>query len=750
MLQWPPTVLRPQVGEMMSMSQLYAHSLAGRPIDEWHPLDEHLRNVAARAAEFAAALDSADWGWNAGLIHDVGKASPRFQTYLRHENAIDDAEYDERVHGRVNHSSAGAALAEGLFVRDNVQLGRILAYVIAGHHAGLPDFYPCDGAMGALQRRLFEGKEDLEDIRLTAETLSKDKRHLDRLPAFVKKENFHFWVRMLFSCLVDADFLDTEAFMQPERFQQRAGWADMGNLKSLLDRHMANVTTRAGDTQVNLIRREVLQACRAASKLHPGLFTLTVPTGGGKTLASMSFALDHAVSHGKIRIIYAIPYTSIIEQTATILSDIFGPENVVEHHCNLDPERETPRTRLASENWDAPIVLTTNVQFFESLFAARPSRCRKLHNIVNSVIILDEAQLIPPNKLAPSVFAINELCLNYGVTIVLATATQPALPNLKSATEIVPEGADLYTRLKRTEISVPGHLEEKSTWEQVALELTNYDQVLCIVNSRRDCYDLYQLMPPGTVHLSALMCGEHRSRVIAHIKDCLDRSEPLRVISTQLVEAGVDVDFSVVYRALAGLDSIAQAAGRCNREGKPGALGKVVVFVPPRSAPPGLLHKGECTTRELRSLSDFDPQSPDSYRRYFDLFYRKVNDTGHSYLEKLIPSSTSELDVAFRSVGDTFRLIDDRSHRSVFVRYGKANPLLSELKFVGPRRELMRRLQRYTVNLPVRLADSMRRDGLIEEIRPGYLAQCSLSIYRDDIGLDIFRDTLPIDDLTGV
>lgn len=734
----------------MPISHVYAHSSPGRPIDEWQPLEQHLRNVAARAAEFAAGFDSADWAWNAGLLHDVGKASPRFQIYLRHENAIDDAEYDERGHGRVNHSSAGAALADGLFVKDSVQLGRILAYVIAGHHAGLPDFYPCDGGMGALQRRLCEGKEDLEDIRLTAETLSNDKRHLDKLPAFVKKENFHFWVRMLFSCLVDADFLDTETFMEPERSRQRAGYSDIGKLKELLDSHMKTVTARAADTQVNLTRREVLQACRAASKQNPGLFTLTVPTGGGKTLASMNFALNHAVTHGKVRIIYVIPYTSIIEQTATIFSSIFGPENVIEHHCNFDPDRETPRTKLASENWDAPIVLTTNVQFFESLYAARPSRCRKLHNIVNSVVILDEAQLVPPNLLAPCVAAINALCQNYGVTIVLSTATQPALPNLQSTTEIVPEGADLYTRLKRTEISVPGHLEEKTTWEQIALELSYYDQVLCIVNSRRDCYDLYQSMPPGTVHLSALMCGEHRSRVIADIKARLGRREPLRVISTQLVEAGVDVDFPVVYRALAGLDSIAQAAGRCNREGKPGAIGKVVVFVPPRSAPPGLLHKGECTTRELRSLPNFDPHSPDAYRHYFGLFYRRVNDIGQAYLERLIPSCTSELDVAFRTVGDTFRLIDDRSHRSVFVRYGNASSLLRELKFAGPGRELMRRLQRYTVNVPVSIADCMRRDGLIEEIRPGYLAQCSLSIYREDIGLDIFRDTLPIDDLTGV
>jgi CRISPR-associated endonuclease/helicase Cas3 len=555
---------------------------------------------------------------------------------------------------------------------------------------------------------------------------------------------------MLFSSLVDADFLDTEAFMQPQLTEQRVETYDLGRLKAALDSYMETLTASATDTPVNRVRREILEACRAAAQRQPGLFSLTVPTGGGKTLASMSFALDHAVAHRKSRIIYVIPYTSIIEQTGAILSSIFGPEVVVEHHSNLDPEKETPRTKLASENWEAPIILTTNVQFFESLFAARPSRCRKLHNIVNSVVILDEAQLVPPNLLAPCVAAINELCDNYGVTLVLSTATQPTLPSLRTPSEITPPGADLYIRLKRTEILVPAHFEERSSWEEIASQLTAHEQVLCIVNSRRDCYDLYQLMPPGTLHLSALMCGEHRSCVIATIKERLGKGEPLRVISTQLVEAGVDIDFPVVFRALAGLDSIAQAAGRCNREGKKGVTGKVMVFIPPRSAPHGLLHKGECTTKELRALPDFNPHAPESYRRYFDLFYSRINDIGQSYLDRLTPSDTRELDVAFRTVGDTFRLIVDRAQRSVFVRYGAGESLLRELQFAGPRRELMRRLQRYTVNVPARLADSMLRDGLIEEIRTSYFAQCSLSVYKDDIGLDVFQDTLPIDDLTGV
>ena len=443
---------------------------------------------------------------------------------------------------------------------------------------------------------------------------------------------------MLFSCLVDADFLDTEAFMVPDQADHRRKICDLVSLKTLLDQHMMDVKRGCDDTPVNRARDEILNACRVAATEPSGLFSLTVPTGGGKTLSALSFGLDHAIHHGKQRVIYVIPYTSIVEQTASTLTSIFGEDNIVEHHSNLDPDKETLRMRLASENWDAPIIITTNVQFFESLFSARSSRCRKLHNIVNSVAILDEAQLVPPNKLAPCVAAINELTRNYRVTVVLSTATQPVLPNLDTPQEIIPKQLNLYSRLQRTEIIMPESLNTRTTWQDLALQLEKHDQILCIVNTRRDCYDLFQLMPKGTIHLSALMCGQHRATVIQSIKEKLKRGETLRVVSTQLVEAGVDIDFPVVYRALAGLDSIAQAAGRCNREGKMPEKGRVVVFTPPKSVPRGLLHKGENTTKELYALPNFDPQTHESYTHYFDLFYSKVNDTGADYLNRLTPS----------------------------------------------------------------------------------------------------------------
>lgn len=728
----------------------YAHSLPDRPESQWQRLDAHLNAVADLAARFAQSFCSSDWAWNAGLLHDFGKATAEFQAYLRRQNHIDDEAYDGIGVRRINHSSAGAALAEEWHNRNNRPFGRILSYLVAGHHAGLPDYHTCDGGMGALQKRLEEGKTDLGRIHAAVADVESVQRRFSRLPAFVKKENFHFWVRLLFSCLVDADFLDTEAFMQSERVWCRRGYAGLPTLKDALDCHMGKMSTHCDDTTVNRARKEILDACRVAASQTPGLFTLTVPTGGGKTLAATTFALDHALQHDKRRVIYVIPYTSIIEQTAAILATVFDTDNVVEHHSNLDPDKETLRTRLASENWDAPVIVTTNVQFFESLFAARPSRCRKLHNVVDSVVILDEAQLVPPNKLIPCVAAINELTRHYGVTVVLSTATQPALPNLDPPREIVPQDLSLYERLRRTEITIPKALEERMSWGDVAAHLRDHEQVLCIVNTRRDCYDLFQLMPEGTIHLSALMCGEHRSNVIKTVKDRLMNEKAIRVISTQLVEAGVDIDFPVVYRALAGLDSIAQAAGRCNREGRLAQNGRVVVFVPPKSVSRGLLHKGECTTKELHALPGFDAQTPESFTRYFDLFYARVNDSGEEFLKRLTPSDPMILDVAFRSVGDEFRLIDDQAQRPVFVRYRKGEALICELQRTGPYRSLMRRLQRYTVDLPVRLADRMLNDGLLEEVWPGFLAQCPLSLYSESTGLDVFRDGFPIEDLTCV
>ena len=728
---------------------VYAHSKENAQQDQWHPLEAHLRDTAEKAHEFAESWGTGDWAWNAGWLHDLGKADSIFQGYLRRENGLDDAGYDS---GRVNHSSAGAACAE-----DRLKLvGRVLAYLVAGHHAGLPDWHPADTGNAALQIRLGEGRENLQRILPFADHILAKLHPVARPPAFVKSENFHFWLRMLFSCLVDADFLDTEQFMERGKTEQRGQYPRLERLAPLFFRALDRLEQDAPKTPVNTIRAAIRRVCEQKAQMPKGLFSLTVPTGGGKTLSAMAFALRHALKHGQQRVIYVIPYTSIIEQTGRILAGIFGRKNVVEHHSNLSPEKETLRSQLATENWDAPIIVTTNVQFFESLYAARPSRCRKLHNVVNSVVILDEAQLLPPELLTPCVDAMNDLVRCYGVTLVLATATQPALRNLDRPTEIIPSELSLNERLKRTEFNFPASLNEPTDWASLAQRLQQHDQVLCIVNTRRDCHDLFQLMPGGTIHLSALMCGAHRSAVIRLIRLRLRKRLPVRVISTQLVEAGVDIDFPVVYRALAGLDSIAQAAGRCNREGKlndTGRLGEVHVFVPPKPAPRGLLRKGEDTTHELFSLPDFDPHQPDAFTRYFQLFYSKVNDTGSQFHDLLIKDVNPHLYFQFRTAAAEFRLIDDQAQQSVIVRYKKkeVEKWLAQLRFAGPKRHIMRALQRFTVNLPTRMVTAMLADGRLEEVEPhkapGIIAQACLNLYDPQIGLDVYSTHLPVEDL---
>lgn len=554
-----------------------------------HGLQDHLLAVSALAASFANPFNATAWAAGAGRWHDLGKFRAPFQRYIRISTGLEpQGAHLEGAPGRVTHSTAGALWAQ----QKSGAAGRVLAYLIAGHHAGLHDW------TAGLEYRLSQDDARSElDESLSADPAS-DILDQSDLPPDLRAtpggaEGFALWVRMLFSCLVDADFLDTEAFMDAAKAGRRGDWPEISSLRARFEAQMLELDRNASHTPVNALRREVRSHCLAAAVLPPGLFSLTVPTGGGKTLSSMAFALEHARRHGKRRIVYVIPYTSIIEQTADIFRGLFG-DAVIEHHSNAesDPEQETARSRLACENWDAPIVVTTSVQCFESLFAARPSRCRKLHNLVDSVIVLDEAQLLPPDFLQPILDVLNLLTRHYGVTVVLSTATQPALASrdyfdpqkkirgLDQVREIIPDPDELYRRLKRVDVRLPADWRTAIAWEDLAGRLTAHESVLAIVNTRRHARELHRLMPAGTLHLSALLCGAHRSAVIAGIKSRLAAGIPTRVISTQLVEAGVDLDFPVVYRALAGLDSIAQAAGRCNREGRL-PTGEVHVFIPP-------------------------------------------------------------------------------------------------------------------------------------------------------------------------
>lgn len=710
---------------------------------EPHDLAEHLVGVASLAACFADRFGE-NWARLAGLWHDLGKYRPRFQNYIRQASGFEADAHIKGEAGKAPHSTAGALLACERFG----YAGRVLAYLIAGHHAGLDDWH------SGLNERLAEGKSKTElkealavgppEAILDAGAFDPS---LKAIPG--GSAGFALWVRMLFSSLVDADFLDTERYMSPERHAQREDWPTLEQLAPMFERYMADLAAKAQESDVNRLRADILRQCREKALDAPGLFSLTVPTGGGKTLSSMAFALEHAMKHGKRRIVYAIPYTSIIEQTADIFRDIFG-EAVVEHHSNAesDPDRENSQSRLACENWDAPIVVTTNVQFFESLFAAKTSRCRKLHNIVDSVIVLDEAQLLPPEFLQPILDVLNLLTQHYGVTVVLSTATQPALSTreyfdakqnlrgLDNVREIVADPDELYRKLERVNVRLPADWHAPTNWVALAQELSRHDSVLAIVNRRQDARELWQRMPEGTLHLSALMCGAHRSQVIATIKARLKAGIPTRVVSTQLVEAGVDVDFPVVYRALAGLDSIAQAAGRCNREGRLDK-GKVVVFVPPKTAPPGLLRKGEDACRNVLSGHDGNPLTRALFNRYFEQLYHSC-DLDEQGIAELLKVDGQTLAVNFRTAARKFRLIDDEDSVPVIVLYqgagSEVEKWITTLRSGGPERWLMRKLQRYTVNIRRRDAERLFLQGDIQEAMPGLYVQFSDWLYDERLG----------------
>jgi CRISPR-associated endonuclease/helicase Cas3 len=719
-----------------------------------HWLDEHLQEVSRLAGEFAAVFDSHDWAKLAGLWHDLGKHSREFQEYIKSASGYEA--HIEGAAGRVDHSTAGAIHA----VRQFDKPGRILAYLIAGHHAGLPDWSAAGTGAKSLSSRLDTTQNYLLD-RIPSQSLSSSILTQNKPTAKTKggAHGFHHWLRMMFSCLTDADFLDTEVFMDGGKAASRGGYRNLLDLLEDFDRHMADKTTTADATPVNAIRADILRQCRDKAQLAPGLFSLTVPTGGGKTLSGMAFALCHAVQFNKKtddkmkhkqRIIYVIPYTSIIEQTAGIFREIFG-DNVVEHHANLDPDKEDARSRLATENWDAPIIVTTNVQFFESLFAARTSRCRKLHNIVNSVVVLDEAQLLPPEFLQPIADMMNQLASHYGVTFVLSTATQPALGSFQSfggqpfrgldnVREIMDDPDGLYQKLKRVEVAMPDDLIAPRDWQSIADELIKHPSVLCIVSRRDDARELHRLMTnkeegKDTLHLSALMCGEHRSRVIADIKAKLKRNEPVRVISTQLVEAGVDFDFPVVYRALAGLDSIAQAAGRCNREGKQDRLGKVIVFVPPKPAPPGLLRQAAQISVSLLSGNKADVLERGLAKQFFEHLYVRAHSLDKHFIIDDLTRDARDCEIQFRTAAEKFRLIDDSSYQTILVRYDDNDVLLGKLEKEGPQRWLMRKLQRYSVNLPKRVFMQLEANVDVRQIWPGIYAQVGNALYDDALGV---------------
>lgn len=685
------------------------------------PLVEHLSNVAELAAAFSQSFGGAELARLAGLWHDLGKFHPEFQQYLR------DAEVGiKRSSPRPTHKVAGTCLAfeSGTFA--------FLAILIAGHHGGLSN-------RSALQDMVaqYHGTAAVDEaLALAAGSLG------SLSPTFTPSfpgtsgnsaEGFELFLRMLFSALVDADFLDTEQHFESERAMTRGEALRLGDLWGEFVAYQEEHSGNPSDP-INQVRHDIYRACLEAASQSPGFFRLTVPTGGGKTRSGLGFALRHALEHGQRRVIVAIPYTSITEQTASVFRDIFtDPRAVLEHHSaarlsdDVDPNEDgilADWSRLAAQNWDAPIVVTTTVQLFESLLGRSTSSCRKLHNIANSVIILDEVQTLPPGLLDPTLDVLRDLVENYRVSVVLCTATQPALdersgfPGLPGIREIVPEPARLFKQLQRVTYRV--HLDERWPWSRVADVMRRVPTAMAILNTKRDALSLLaELDDPETLHLSTLLCPAHRRAVLDDIRRRLVEGQPCKLIATQVVEAGVDLDFPVVLRALGPLDRIVQAAGRCNREGHRES-GDLILFDPKDGGlPRGTYATGTSLTRSLLQESAFDFHDPATYERYFQKYYGYV-----SHDVKDVQEWRQALD--YPEVAERYRLIADDTV-PLIVHYGgtgwndaPAGDIIERIQRKrGRPRYLYQALQQYTV--PVRVFELRRltTSGLALEVLPG-------------------------------
>lgn len=690
--------------------------------------DDHQQGVAELSGRFAAEFGMGDCGQLMGLLHDKGKEQAEWQKYIRGVTGY-DKEY-ANVKSGPNHSYVGAIIAQKQYPR----IAPLIAQPIAGHHRGLYDY--CD--------YIEETKRDIPHDVTIDEAMSVQLPNLPKLERF----DLHHLVRMLFSCLVDADSLDTEAFMEPEQAKARGCHTSIQELLRKLEEYLQGLRANAPDTEVNGIRNYVQEQCINESQGETGFYSLTVPTGGGKTLASVLWALHHAARNNLSRIIIAIPYTSIIVQTASVLKGIFGEDNVLEHHSNVNPEdikdeNMRERLQLATENWDYPIIVTTNVQLFESLFSNKRSDCRKLHNIVKSVIILDEVQTLPLGFYKPIVHTLSTLQRVFGVSVLFTTASQPILSGrieganpmasfnaLQSVHEIIPKEAKLHQKLRRVELQF---VEGARIYDEIAEELSKHQKVLCIVNTRRDAKELFSRLRRDGIclHLSRMMCPAHVSATIRQVKEALKNQgdKPIRVIATQLIEAGVDIDFPVVFRQEAGLDSILQAAGRCNREGKQ-ELGTTYIFSLGKEHPLPSGYITQTNNARLNMEQQHDWFAPEAMACYFRQLHSRIDNFDIRQMQQLLYKQECE----FEEAAHRFRLIDDQT-TSVIVNWKDSIDMVSQLREEGISYSLMKRLSQYSVNIRKHDLQLLQQAGAIEEILESVYVISNPSFYDKEVGL---------------
>ena len=744
---------------------------------ETQPLLDHLHGVAELAQSYAERItddpELGEIGYLLGLLHDLGKYQEGFQRYIRQQSGLDPT-----LSGwRTPHSPAGARYAYNLKqVGGNQQLLKILSLCIGAHHRGLYDASEWKGqvvdssdtkrAVANLVKGLKPEASQLEELLYKA-SLDKVAKAWNK----IDEDDYQLLVRMLFSCLVDADFLDTERFMTPDKsLVRQSAKASLEQMRAQLEEYVSHFN-REG--RINEARAAFLDQCRNHGRTaQRKIYSLTLPTGAGKTVSSMMWALEHAIAQGCERIIYVIPYTSIITQTAQTFRDIFGADQVLEHHSDVDvkerPDEAMEYTKLMTENWDVPLVVTTNVQFFESLYAHRVSRCRKLHNICNSVVVFDEVQMFPPRLLNPILRVVESLHSAFRVEPLFCTATLPVFDKdilsdskrfghefffLKEPVqEVVPYDAKLFAPFDK--VRYHWDLLKLST-EELAERLAQHESFLCIVNSRNDAARLYAALKAqdksgeGLIHLSRRMCSAHIQERLEEIRRRLKAGEPVRVVSTQLVEAGVDLDFPVVYRAMAGLDSVMQAAGRCNREGRMAEPGEVYIF----RLTDGTDTLGEMSWAQgaledlLDRLAEQEAPQRAEIERYYKAFYNDVdcfdNKKDKEVSKRLwgdYNDRCEELRFDYETASEFFKYIEDQS-TSIVVPYDKAGiAIIKKLQSNIPlTRQEYRQMNRLTVSLYENDCLTLGSSISVSESGIAYLTDDKL--YSTKTGIQIIDQT---------